>query len=93
MIEDDVEIGVRSATDRATFGETRISRGIKIDSHVKIAHNCKAGEYCIIVAQTGLAGSSTPWKGVLRWLRSPALVNHARVGDEENSCRKGRHNR
>ena len=80
VIEDDVEIGVCSSIDRATFGETRISRGTKIDSHVKIAHNCTVGEYCIIVAQTGLAGSSTLGRGVTMAAQS-GVGNHARVGD------------
>ena len=80
VIEDDVEIGVCSSIDRGTFGETRISRGTKIDSHVKIAHNCTIGEYCIIVAQTGIAGSSTLGRGVTMAAQS-GVANHARVGD------------
>lgn len=79
-IEDDVEIGVCSSIDRATFGETRISKGTKIDSHVKIAHNCTVGEYCIIVSQSGIAGSSTLGKGVTLAAQS-GVANHARVGD------------
>ena len=80
VIEDDVEIGVCSSIDRGTFGETRISKGTKIDSHVKIAHNCTVGEYCIIVAQTGLAGSSTLGNGVTMAAQS-GVGNHAKVGD------------
>lgn len=79
-IGDDVEIGVCSSIDRATFGETIIARGTKIDSHVKIAHNCKLGEYCIIVAQTGIAGSSTLGNGVTMAAQS-GVANHATVGD------------
>lgn len=80
VIEDDVEIGVCSSIDRGTFGETRVSKGTKIDSHVKIAHNCTVGEYCIIVAQTGIAGSSTLGRGVTMAAQS-GVANHARVGD------------
>jgi UDP-3-O-[3-hydroxymyristoyl] glucosamine N-acyltransferase len=80
VIEDDVEIGVCSGIDRATFGETKISKGTKIDSHVKIAHNCTVGEYCIIVAQTGIAGSSTLGNGVTMAAQS-GVANHATVGD------------
>lgn len=79
-IGDDVEIGVCSSIDRATFGETKIAKGTKIDSHVKIAHNCKVGEYCIIVAQTGIAGSSTLGNGVTMAAQS-GVANHATVGD------------
>jgi UDP-3-O-[3-hydroxymyristoyl] glucosamine N-acyltransferase len=80
VIEDDVEIGVCSSIDRGTFGETRISKGTKIDSHVKIGHNCTIGEYCIIVAQSGIAGSTTLGKGVTMAAQSGA-ANHSRIGD------------
>lgn len=80
VIEDDVEVGVCSSIDRGTFGETRVSKGTKIDSHVKIAHNCMIGEYCIIVAQSGIAGSSTLGKGVTMAAQSGA-ANHSRIGD------------
>ena len=80
VIEDDVEIGVCSSIDRGTFGETRVSKGTKIDSHVKIGHNCTIGEYCIIVAQSGIAGSTTLGKGVTMAAQS-GVANHARIGD------------
>lgn len=56
-IEDDVEIGSNTAIDRATIGETKIERGVKIDNLVQIAHNCTVGENTVIAAQTGMAGS------------------------------------
>ncbi|MBQ26896.1 MAG: UDP-3-O-(3-hydroxymyristoyl)glucosamine N-acyltransferase [Nitrospiraceae bacterium] len=59
VIEDDVEIGANVAIDRATFGETVIGRGTKIDNLVQIAHNVKIGGHSLIVAQAGIAGSST----------------------------------
>jgi UDP-3-O-[3-hydroxymyristoyl] glucosamine N-acyltransferase len=80
IIEDDVEIGVGTTIDRATFGETRIARGTKIDAQVKIGHNCHVGEYSIIVAQSGLAGSSTIGKGVTLAAQS-GVANHSTVGD------------
>lgn len=80
VVEDDVEIGVGTTIDRATFGETLISRGTKIDAQVKIGHNCHVGEYSIIVAQSGLAGSSTIGKGVTLAAQS-GVANHSTVGD------------
>jgi UDP-3-O-[3-hydroxymyristoyl] glucosamine N-acyltransferase len=65
VIEDDVEIQSLTSVDRATFGETRVRRGAKIDSLVQIGHNCVVGEDNIICAQTGLAGSSVTEKDVL----------------------------
>ena len=79
-IEDDVEIGSCTSVDRATFGETRVLRGTKIDSHVKIAHNCRIGEYCMIISQCGIAGSSTVGNGVIMAGQS-AAGNHAVIGD------------
>ncbi|MDR3346987.1 MAG: UDP-3-O-(3-hydroxymyristoyl)glucosamine N-acyltransferase [Helicobacteraceae bacterium] len=57
VIEDDVEIGANTTIDRAVFGETIIRRGTKIDNLAHIGHNCDIGEYSIIVAQVGIAGS------------------------------------
>jgi len=77
---DNVEIGACSSVDRATFGETVIGRGTKIDSHVKIGHNCKVGEFCIIVSQSGVAGSSVIGSGVTLGAQS-GVANHATIGD------------
>ncbi len=58
VIEDDVEVGSNCTIDRATLGETRISRGVKIDNQVQIAHNVVVGEDTVIAAQTGISGST-----------------------------------
>lgn len=58
VIEDDVEIGCNVGIDRATTGSTVIGKGTKIDNLVHIGHNCVLGENCLVVAQTGLAGST-----------------------------------
>lgn len=80
VIGDDVEIGASTSVDRATFGETLISKGCKIDSHVKIGHNCRIGEYSIVVAQSGVAGSSVIGRGVTMAAQS-GVANHATIGD------------
>ena len=56
-IADDVEIGANACIDRGTIGATIIGRGSKIDNLAQIAHNCKIGEDCLIIGQSGLAGS------------------------------------
>lgn len=56
-IHDDVEVGANSSIDRARFGKTIIGEGSKIDNLVQIGHNVEVGKHCIIVAQTGIAGS------------------------------------
>jgi UDP-3-O-[3-hydroxymyristoyl] glucosamine N-acyltransferase len=57
-IGDDVEIGANSTIDRARFGKTLIGEGTKIDNLVQIGHNVVIGKHCLIVAQTGISGSS-----------------------------------
>ena len=59
IVEDDVEIGAHVGIDRAAMGSTIIGHGTKIDNLVHIAHNCKIGANCLIVAQTGISGSVT----------------------------------
>ena len=59
VVEDDVEIGAHVGVDRATTGSTVIGRGTKIDNLVHIGHNCHIGENNIIVAQTGISGSTS----------------------------------
>lgn len=58
VIEDDVEIGSNCTIDRATIGETRICRGVKMDNQIQIAHNVYIGEDTVIVAQVGIAGTT-----------------------------------
>lgn len=65
VLHDDVEIGSNSCIDRGALDDTVIGRGSKIDNLVQIGHNCKVGAYCIIAAQTGLAGSVVIEDGVI----------------------------
>ncbi|TKI69958.1 UDP-3-O-(3-hydroxymyristoyl)glucosamine N-acyltransferase [Sulfurimonas crateris] len=65
VIEDDVEIGSSTTIDRAVFGTTLIKRGVRIDNLVQIGHNCVIGEYSVIVAQSGIAGSTTLGRNVV----------------------------
>jgi UDP-3-O-[3-hydroxymyristoyl] glucosamine N-acyltransferase len=57
-IEDDVEVGAGSAIDRAALGETVIGEGTKIDNLVQIGHNVRIGKHCLLVSQSGVAGST-----------------------------------
>ncbi len=59
VVEDDVEIGAHVGIDRAAMGSTVIGHGTKIDNLVHIGHNCRIGANCLIVAQTGISGSTT----------------------------------
>ena len=65
VIEDDVEIGANTTIDCAVFGSTVIKHGAKIDNLIQIGHNCVVGEHCIMVSQSGLAGSTTLGRNVV----------------------------
>jgi len=58
-IQDDVEVGANSCVDRARFGKTIIGEGTKIDNLVQVAHNVQTGKHCLLVAQSGVAGSAS----------------------------------
>ena len=58
VLEDNVEVGAHVGIDRAAMGSTVIGKGTKIDNLVHIGHNCKIGANCLIVAQTGISGST-----------------------------------
>ncbi len=65
VVEDDVEIGANTVIDRATFDETRIHRGVKLDNLIQIAHNVEIGENTVIAALTGIAGSAKLGKNIV----------------------------
>ena len=64
-IDDDVEIGANTCVDRAAYGVTWIKSGVKIDNLVQIGHNVVVGENSILVAQAGIAGSTTLGRNVV----------------------------
>ena len=57
-IGDDVEIGANSTVDRGAGPDTVIGAGSMIDNLVQIAHNVVLGRGCVMVAQSGISGSS-----------------------------------
>ena len=80
VLEDDVEIGANSCIDRAALGETRIRRGTKLDNLVQIGHNADVGEDCILVSQSGIAGSTKTGRHCTFGGQS-AIAGHLTVGD------------
>ncbi|MCG8590572.1 MAG: UDP-3-O-(3-hydroxymyristoyl)glucosamine N-acyltransferase [Proteobacteria bacterium] len=80
VVEDEVEIGANTTVDRATLGETRIRRGAKIDNLVQIAHNCEIGEDAVVVAQSGLSGSTILERGAVLMAQSGS-AGHLTVGE------------
>ena len=80
LISDNVEIGANTTIDRGTGPDTIISEGTKIDNLVQIAHNVKIGKNCIIVAQTGIAGSTTIGNNVIIG-GQVGITGHLIIGD------------
>lgn len=79
IIEDDVEIGAHVGIDRAAMGSTVIGHGTKIDNLVHIGHNCKMGANCLIVAQTGISGSTIVGDNVT-FGGQTGTVGHIKIG-------------
>lgn len=80
QIDDDVEIGANATVDRARFGRTHIMEGAKIDNLVMIAHNVVIGPHCLIVAQTGVSGSTRLGQYVVL-AGQAGVVGHVEIGD------------
>ncbi len=79
IIGDDVEIGANSTIDRGSLSDTVVGEGTKIDNQVQIAHNVVIGRHCIIVAQSGIAGSSELGDFVVMGAHS-GVLGHIKVG-------------
>jgi UDP-3-O-[3-hydroxymyristoyl] glucosamine N-acyltransferase len=80
QIDDDVEIGANTTVDRARFGRTWIQQGVKIDNLVQIAHNVVIGKNSVIVAQTGISGSTRVGEGVMMG-GQVGIVGHLEIAD------------
>jgi len=91
-IEDEVEIGACCCVDRATFGETVISHGVKIDNLVQIAHNVVIGANSILTAQVAIAGSASLGRNVIMGGASKSK-GHIHIGDRvQVAAASGIHN-
>jgi len=80
QIDDDVEIGANTTVDRARFGRTWIQQGVKIDNLVQIAHNVVIGKNSVIVAQTGISGSTRVGERVTI-AGQVGIVGHVEIAD------------
>jgi UDP-3-O-[3-hydroxymyristoyl] glucosamine N-acyltransferase len=80
VIGDDVEIGSNCSIDRATIGETIISKGVKLDNQLQIAHNVEIGENTVIAAHTGIAGSTKIGKNCMIGGKV-GIVGHIQICD------------
>jgi len=80
VIEDDVEVQANSCIDRASVGQTRIKRGVKVDNLVQVGHGSMVGEDALLCAQVGIAGSTEIGDRVIL-TGQVGVVGHVKVGD------------
>ncbi len=81
VIGDRVRVGANCCIDRATYGETRIGAGTKIDNLCHIAHNVEIGEDCLLTAFFCVAGSSKIGNRVIASGQS-GVIDHMKVCDD-----------
>ncbi|MBM9614977.1 UDP-3-O-(3-hydroxymyristoyl)glucosamine N-acyltransferase [Desulfobulbus rhabdoformis] len=80
-VDDDVEIGANSCVDRAAFGVTWIKSGTRIDNLAMVGHNVVVGENSVLVAQVGIAGSTTLGRNVVLGAKT-GVAGHLRLDDQ-----------
>ena len=89
VIEDDVEIGSHTCIDRGSIDDTVIGRGTKIDNLVHVGHNVRLGERCLVMATSGIAGSTRVGHDVIV-AGGAGVANHLTIGDRARiSARSG----
>ncbi len=80
VLEHDVEVQANACVDRASVGETRVRRGVKIDNLVQVGHASEVGEDTLLCAQVGLAGSTVLGKSVIL-AGQVGVAGHCKLGD------------
>ena len=80
ILEDDVEVQANACVDRASVGETRVTRGVKIDNLVQVGHGSRVGDDTLLCAQVGLAGSTEVGKNVIL-AGQAGVAGHCKIGD------------
>lgn len=79
VIGDDVEVGANTTIDRGSGPDTVIGRGCKIDNLVTIAHNVRLDDGCVVVAQSGISGSTTIGAGSVL-AAQVGIIGHLTIG-------------
>lgn len=79
IVGDDVEIGANTTIDRGAGPDTVIGDGTMIDNLVQIGHNVRVGKGCIIIAQSGVAGSTVLEDFAVLAAQS-GVAGHLRIG-------------
>jgi UDP-3-O-[3-hydroxymyristoyl] glucosamine N-acyltransferase len=80
VIKPGVEIGNNVCVDRAVLGSTILSKNVKVDNFVHVAHGVFVDENSLLIAHAMIGGSTKIGKNV--WVApSSAIINACTVGD------------
>ena len=63
IIGDDVELGGHTCVDCGAINDTIVGNGVKTDNYVQIGHNAIVGDHTIMVAKSGVSGSTEIGEG------------------------------
>jgi len=80
IIKDNVEIGSNCTIDRGTGPDTIIGEGTKLDNLVQIGHNVVLGKNCVLVAQSGISGSTKIGNNVVVG-GQVGIAGHLKIGN------------
>jgi UDP-3-O-[3-hydroxymyristoyl] glucosamine N-acyltransferase len=75
-----VEIGANACVDRGSQGDTVLGPGTRLDNLVQVGHNVRTGRGCVLVAQSGVSGS-TRLGDFVTIAAQAGLTGHLMVGD------------
>lgn len=81
VIRDDASIGANVCIDRGSLKDTVIGSGVRIDNLVQIGHNVVVGDNSVLVAQSGIAGSTELGKFVVVG-GQVGIAGHLNIGDQ-----------
>ena len=81
ILGDDVEVGVNSAVDRGSLGDTVIADGVKIDNLIQIGHNVRIGENTAMAACSGISGSTRIGRNCTI-AGAVGMAGHLEIGDD-----------
>ncbi len=85
IIESEVEVGANVTIDRGASGPTVIGRGSKLDNLIQIGHNVEVGEESLLVAQSGIAGSTKLGRRVTLGGQA-GVVGHINLADNTTAA-------
>ena len=80
VLGDDVEIGAGVTIDCARFGSTVLEEGCRVDNLVHVGHNVQVGKHSLLLAQVGIAGSTSIGNGVIL-AGQVGVAGHLSIGD------------